>query len=74
MMRGGFVVILGALAAVTTSVRYWNWYEFPGNYVAGYIVTQVIGFTLMGLVAAAFVKSAPGTGSGGHGHGENASA
>lgn len=72
--RAGFVVILGALAAVTTSVGYWNWYEFPGNYVAGYIVTQVIGFTLMGLVAAAFVKSAPGTGSGGHGHGENASA
>ena len=55
--RAGFVVILGALAAVTTNVEYWNWYEFPGNYIAGYMVTQIIGFTLVGLVVAAFVKS-----------------
>jgi len=55
--RAGFVVILGALAAVTTNVEYWNWYGFPGNYVAGYMVTQIIGFVLVGLVVAAFVKS-----------------
>jgi hypothetical protein len=55
--RAGFVVILGALASVTTNVEYWNWYEFPGNYIAGYMVTQIIGFTLVGLVVAAFVKS-----------------
>lgn len=55
--RTGFVVILGALAAVTTNVEYWNWYAFPGTYVAGYMVTQIIGFTLVGLVVAAFVKS-----------------
>jgi len=54
--RAGFVVILGALAAITTNGEYWNWYEFPGNYVAGYMVTQIIGFTLVGLVVAAFVK------------------
>ena len=55
--RTGFVVILGVLASVTTNLEYWNWYEFPGNYVAGYMVTQIIGFTLVGLVVAAFVKS-----------------
>jgi len=55
--RTGFVVILGVLAAMTTNVEYWNWYDFPGKYVAGYMVTQVIGFTLVGLVVAAFVKS-----------------
>jgi hypothetical protein len=55
--RAGFVVIVGALAAVTTNVEYWNWYEFPGTYVAGYIVTQIIGYTLVGLVVAAIVKS-----------------
>jgi len=55
--RAGFVVILGALVSVSTNVEYWNWYEFPGNYVAGYMVTQIIGFTLIGLVVAAFVKS-----------------
>lgn len=54
--RAGFVVILGVLAAVTTNLEYWNWYNFPGNYVAGYMVTQIIGFTLVGLVVAAFVK------------------
>ena len=61
--RAGFMVIVGVLAAVTTNVEYWNWYGFPGNYVAGYMVTQIIGFTLVGLVAAAFVKSevAPGS-------------
>jgi hypothetical protein len=55
--RAGFVVILGALAAVTTNVEYWNWYDFPGKYVGGYMVTQIIGFTLMGLIVAAVVKS-----------------
>jgi hypothetical protein len=61
--RAGFVVILGALAAVTTNLEYWNWYSFPGAYVAGYMVTQIIGFALMGLVVAAFVKgeTAPGS-------------
>lgn len=54
--RAGFVVILGVLASVTTNLEYWNWYDFPGNYVAGYMVTQIIGFTLVGLVVAAFVK------------------
>ena len=55
--RAGFVVILGVLASLTTNLEYWNWYDFPGNYVAGYMVTQIIGFTLVGLVVAAFVKS-----------------
>ena len=55
--RAGFVVILGVLASVTTNLEYWNWYDFPGNYVAGYMVTQIIGFTLVGLVVAAFVKT-----------------
>lgn len=55
--RAGFVVILGVLASVATNLEYWNWYDFPGNYIAGYMVTQIIGFTLVGLVIAAFVKS-----------------
>jgi len=61
--RVGFVVILGALASVTTNVEYWNWYDFPGKYVAGYMVTQIIGFTLMGLVIAALVKKEVAAGS-----------
>lgn len=61
--RAGFVVILGVLASVATNLEYWNWYDFPGNYVAGYMVTQIIGFTLVGLVVAAFVKSEMPVGS-----------
>lgn len=55
--QAGFVVVLGVLASLTTNLEYWNWYDFPGNYVAGYMVTQIIGFTLVGLVVAALVKS-----------------
>jgi hypothetical protein len=55
--RVGIVVVAGVLAAVGTNVEYWNWYEFPGNYIAGYMTTQIIGFVLAGLVIAALVKS-----------------
>jgi hypothetical protein len=57
LARVGFVVLVGILASVTTNVEYWNWYEFPPVYVAGYITTQILGYALVGLVAAAFVKS-----------------
>ena len=55
--RVGIVTIAGVLAAISTNVEYWNWYEFPGNYVAGYITTQIVGFVLAGFVIAAFVKN-----------------
>lgn len=55
--RAGFVVIAGLLASLTTNVEYWNWYEFPTTYTAGYMITQVVGYTLVGLIAAAFVKN-----------------
>jgi len=55
--RVGFVTVTGVLAAISTNVEYWNWYEFPGNYTAGYMTTQILGFLLAGLVIAAFVKN-----------------
>ena len=55
--RVGFVVVVGILATLTTNAEYWNWYEFPSSYTAGYMITQVIGYTLVGLIVAAFVKS-----------------
>ncbi|HET8924470.1 MAG TPA: hypothetical protein VFN26_15915 [Candidatus Acidoferrum sp.] len=54
--RVAFVAVVGILAAVTTNVEYWNWYEFPITYIKGYMITQVVGYMLVGLVAAAFVK------------------
>ena len=55
--RVGLVIIAGVLAAISTNVEYWNWYAFPGNYVAGYMTTQIVGFVLAGFVIAAFVKN-----------------
>ena len=55
--RVGVVTIAGVLAAISTNVEYWNWYEFPGNYIAGYMTTQIVGFVLAGFVVAAFVKN-----------------
>jgi len=55
--RVGIVVVAGVLVAMSTNVEYWNWYAFPGNYTAGYMTTQIVGFVLAGLVIAAFVKS-----------------
>jgi len=55
--RVGVVVVAGVLVAISTNVEYWNWYAFPGNYVAGYMTTQIVGFVLAGLVIAAFVKN-----------------
>jgi hypothetical protein len=61
--RVGVVVVAGVLAALSTNVEYWNWYGFPGNYIAGYMTTQIVGFVLAGLVIAAFVKNRPAAAS-----------
>jgi hypothetical protein len=50
--RVGFVLTAGILAAVATNVPYWNWYGFPRIYVFGYMLTQVVGFLLVGIFAA----------------------
>ena len=50
--RVGFVTAAGILAAIATNVSYWNWWGFPGNYTAAYILIQVVGFFLVGVVAA----------------------
>jgi hypothetical protein len=50
--RLGFVTVAGILAAIATNVSYWNWYGFPGNYTASYMFIQVVGFFLVGIVAA----------------------
>jgi hypothetical protein len=50
--RVGFVTTAGILAAIATNVSYWNWWGFPGNYTGAYIVIQVVGFFLVGVVAA----------------------
>jgi len=50
--RVGFVLVVGILAAITTNVSYWNWYGFPCVYTASYMFIQIVGFLLVGVVAA----------------------
>ena len=54
--RVGFVLIAGILAAITTNISYWNWYGFPGVYTASYILIEIIGFALVGIVAALMLR------------------
>ncbi len=61
--RAGVLTIAGVLAAISTNLEYWNWYEFPGNYTAGYMTTQIVGFVLAGFVIAALVKNGTSVGS-----------
>ena len=50
--RLGFVTTAGILAAIATNISYWNWWGFPTVYTASYMFIQVVGFFLVGLVAA----------------------
>ena len=54
--RVGFVLIAGILAAITTNISYWNWYGFPGVYTASYILIEIVGFFLIGIVAALLLR------------------
>lgn len=54
--RVGFVLVAGILAAITTNVSYWNWYGFPGVYTASYILIEIVGFVLVGVVAALMLR------------------
>ena len=53
--RVGFVLVVGILAAISTNISYWNWYGFPCVYTASYMFTQLVGFLLVGIVAALFL-------------------
>lgn len=53
----GFIILVGVVAAVTSNIPYWNWYGFPGNYTAAYMTTQIMGYLVAGLVAAAVLKN-----------------
>ncbi|HSS98387.1 MAG TPA: hypothetical protein VLK33_15220 [Terriglobales bacterium] len=56
--RVGFVFTLGILSAIATNIEYWNWYGFPSSYTMASIFDKLIGFMVVGLVVAAFVKPA----------------
>ena len=54
--RVGFVLVAGILAAIATNVSYWNWYGFPCVYTSSYMFIQIVGFFLVGIVAAFMLR------------------
>jgi hypothetical protein len=50
--RVGFILTAGILATITTNIPYANWYGFPKDFTIGQMITQVVGFLLVGIVAA----------------------
>lgn len=54
--RAGFVLIAGFLAAITTNISYWNWYGFPGIYTASYILIEIVGFAIVGVIASVILR------------------
>jgi hypothetical protein len=54
--RVGFVLVAGILAAIATNVSYYNWYGFPRVYTASYMLTQILGFLCVGIVAALVLR------------------
>jgi hypothetical protein len=48
----GFVLTAGILAAIATNVPYANWYGFPKTFTLAQMIMMVVGFLLVGIVAA----------------------
>jgi len=54
--RVGFVVLIGAVAAIATNVSYWNWYGFSTSYTFASIGIELASFFAAGLVLAVLIK------------------
>jgi hypothetical protein len=48
----GFVLTAGILAAIATNVPYANWYGFPKDFTLAQMIMMVVGFLLVGILAA----------------------
>ncbi len=56
--RVGFVLIAGILASITTNVSVLELVRLPvGVYAASYIAIELVGFVLVGVVAALMLRN-----------------
>jgi hypothetical protein len=55
--RVAFVASLGLLVAVASDLVAWNWLYVPTDYTWWMVVDRLIGWVLLGLVLAFFVRS-----------------
>jgi hypothetical protein len=61
LKRALAVALLGVFGVASVLLSYWLWYGFPGAFVVGQTVTEVVGWFLAGLVIAKIVKPPFGT-------------
>jgi uncharacterized membrane protein YeaQ/YmgE (transglycosylase-associated protein family) len=52
----GFVTLIGVVGAITTNVEYWNWYRFPTSYTIPYMIRQIVGCMVAGVIASWMLK------------------
>ncbi len=50
--------VAGVFGWASIEIGYWNWYGFPGAFVLGELIDQVVGWTLAGLVMALYWRLA----------------
>jgi hypothetical protein len=55
--RVAFITTVGIVAALSTNISYWNWYGFPTDYTIANVVTQLLGFFIVGLIAGKVLKT-----------------
>ena len=55
--RVGVAIVIALVAAITTNIPYWNWYGFPPSYTLPYAFTQIVGYTVAGIVAASLLRT-----------------
>jgi hypothetical protein len=56
--RLGFAFLIGAVAAMSTNLSYWNWYGFPGSYTWAAMFVEVMKYLIAGAIIAAMMKKA----------------
>ena len=56
--RGVMVMLMGLFAWLSISASYWNWYRFPGAFIIGEGLDQVIGWLLGGFLMAWMIQRA----------------
>lgn len=55
--RLGFAFVLGLVAATSTNISLWNFYQFSTAWIVGQISFLIIGYFLVGIIVAAIVKT-----------------
>ena len=48
--------LIGLVAWLSIDVSYWNWFRFPGSFITGELIDQVVGWFVAGLVMAFIAK------------------